>query len=120
MNSQTTLPISEARKKIFKIANDVQKPGVYYILTEKGRSKAVMMSVEEFESWIETLEVAHEFPDLKKDIQETERAFKTGEYKKWAALEDILAHEGFIIADKSAKKYGISSKNKAKRAKRIK
>lgn len=117
MNSKTTLPISEARKKIFQIAEEVQKPGVHYILTESGRPKAVLMSAEEFESWEETLEVMQEFPDLKKDIEETDSAFKSGEYKNWITLEGLLAREGFVLADKSNKKYGVSNARKAKRSK---
>jgi len=77
MNTKTTLPISEARKKIFNIAKEVQKPSRYYTLTEKGIPKAVVMSANEFESLQETLEVIREFPDLDKDIKETERAVKS-------------------------------------------
>ncbi|MDP2638766.1 MAG: type II toxin-antitoxin system Phd/YefM family antitoxin [Candidatus Azambacteria bacterium] len=115
MNTKTTLSISEARKKIFNIAKEVQKPSNYYTLTEKGKPKAVIMSAEEFESWKETLEVMEEFPDLKKDVKEAERAFKSGEYKSWITLEELLSKEGFQVADKSSKKYGVSTKNKAKR-----
>lgn len=120
MNIKTTLSISEARKQIFKIIKMAQRPGNYYTLTEKGRPKAVVMSAEEFESWQETLEVMQEFPDLKKDIEETEHAFKSGEYKNWTTLEKLLAKEGFLVADKTTKKYGVSTKNQAKSRKRIK
>ncbi len=113
MNHKTTLSISEARKKIFEIAEDVQKPGVYYTFTEKGRPKAVLMSAEEFESLIETLEVVQMFPDLKKDIEETEQAFKSGEYKNWPTLEDILKKEPLHVADKAKKQYGVSTTRKA-------
>jgi len=118
MDAKTTLPISEARKEIFKIAKMVQKPSTYYTLTEKGKPKVVVMSTDEFESWQETLEVIREFPDLKKDIKETERAVGKGEHRSWTTLEDLLVKEGFVIADKSVKKYGISTKGKTKRAKR--
>jgi len=120
MNIKTTLPISEARKKIFDIAKEVQKPGNYYTLTEKGRPRAVMMSAEEFDSLQETLEITKEFPDLKKDIKETGSAFKSGEYKSWTTLEELLAKEGFLAADKSSKQYGVPSKHQAKRGKRTK
>jgi len=89
-------------------------------LTEKGRPKVVIMSAEEFESWRETIEVMREFPDLDKDIKEAERAFKSGEYKNWTTLEQLLAKEGFLLADKSSKKYGIPNKYQAKRGKRTK
>lgn len=97
MNTKTTLPISEARKKIFKIAEDVQKPSTYYTLTEKGRPKAVILSAEEFESWQETLEVSRDFPNLEKEIKMAERDYKK---KKYATLEEVLAKEGFVLADK--------------------
>ena len=114
MNTKTTLSISEARKKIFKIAKDVQKPSTYYTLTEKGRPKVVLMSAEEFESWQETLEVLHEFPDLDKDIAEVDRAVKSGEYKKWTTLDELLKEHGYILADKGKNKYDVSIKNRAK------
>lgn len=116
MNTKTTLSISEARKKIFNIAKEVQKPSNYYTLTEKGRPKAVIMSAEEFESWKETLEVARDFPDLVKDLKETDRAVKTGEYKKWTTLEDVMAQYGYVIADKGKNKYGVGNKIRKKSA----
>lgn len=118
MSAKTTISITEARKRIFDIAEEIQKPGVYYTFTEKGRPKAVMMSAEEFESWTETLEVMQDFPDLKKDLEETEKAIKTGAYKKWISLDQLLAREGFVMADKSTKKYAIRPKSKAKRSKK--
>lgn len=106
MNAKTTLPISEGRKKIFQIAEDVQKPDVYYTFTEKGRPKAVMMSFEEFESWKETLEVMKDFPDLDKDVEKVEKDIKSGAWKKYPSLEEVMAEHGFVLADKSKKKYG--------------
>ena len=120
MNTKTTLPISEARKKIFNIAEEVQKPSNYYTLIEKGKAKAVIMSAEEFESWQETLEVLRDFPDIEKDIKEVDKAIKTGEWRNWTSLDELLAKEGFIIADKGGKKYNASTKNKAKGRKRVK
>jgi len=118
MNTKTTLSISEARKKIFKIAKEVQKPSNYYTLTEKGRPKVVLMSAEEFESWQETLEVRKEFPDLEKDVKMVDQAIKTGEYKKWATLDDIMAKYGYVIADRGKNKYEVGSKIRKKSAKR--
>jgi len=44
------ISISDARKKIFQIADDVQKANNYYTLTEKGRAKVVMLSFDDFEA----------------------------------------------------------------------
>ncbi len=58
------------------------------------------MSADEFESWQETLEVMKEFPNLEKDVKKVDRAIKTGEYKKWVSLDDIMAKYGYFLADK--------------------
>jgi prevent-host-death family protein len=97
MDAETTLSISEARKKIFKIADMVQKPSVCYTLTEKGKPKAVVMSADEFESWRETLEAVRIFPNLEKDIKKAEREYKK---KSCSFLEEVLAREGFVLANK--------------------
>ena len=100
MNTKTTLPISEARKKIFEIAEKVQRPSTHYILTEKGRPKVAFMSAEEFESWQETLEVIRDFPNLEKEIKKAEKEYKRGNY---STLESVLSKEGFVLADKARK-----------------
>ena len=100
MNTKTTLPISEARKEIFKIAEKVQKPSNYYTLTEKGRPKAVILSAKDFESWQETLEVIRDFPGLEKDIRDSEKEYKKGGF---STLEEVLAKQGLIVSDKLKK-----------------
>ena len=100
MDTKTTLSISEARKNIFKIAEKVQKPAVYYTLTEKGRPKVIVMSADEFESWQETLEVMHIFPKLKKDIEKAEKEYKKGHC---LTLESVLYKEGFVLSKKPKK-----------------
>ena len=117
MDTNTTISISEARKRIFEIAEAVQRPHAHYTLTENGRPKAVIMSAEEFESWQETLEVMRDFPDLGKDVTEVERDIKSGAYKNYPTLEEIFAKEGYILADKAKQLYGVPSRSQGKRAK---
>lgn len=107
MESKRTLSVTEARKRIFEIIEEVQKPDTYYILTEKGRPKAVILSVEEFESLRETIETLEEIPDLAKDIVEYERDRKTGADQSYITLEEILEKEGFVVADKIKERYGV-------------
>ena len=89
MDSRTTIPISQARKNIFTLVEDVQTPGIIYTVTEKGYPKAVIMSAEELESWNETLEVMRDFPDLAKRVRAVERDIASGAYKKYATLNDL-------------------------------
>ena len=118
MNTKTTIPISEARKNIFKIAEKVQKPGVYFTFTEKGKPKGVIMSAEEFESWTETMEVLQQFPNLDRDIAEADRAIKTGNYKKYSTLDDLKKDWGFEVAEKINKKDAISTISKTQSKKK--
>jgi len=83
--------ITEARKNIFKIANEVQKSGHYYTLTENGRPKVVLMSADGFESWQETLEVMSEMPDLMDDIRRFEEDKRTGKVNDYITLEELTA-----------------------------
>lgn len=120
MNVKTTLPISEARKRIFDIAEDVQKPGNYYTFTEKGRAKAVIMSAEDFESLQETMEVMREFPDIEKDIKKAETEFKKGDY---ITLDDLMQKYGYVLRESPKQKYGkkkyvIQTNNTKKGSKR--
>jgi prevent-host-death family protein len=86
MNYNHILSVTEARKKIFDITEKVQSPGRYFVLTEKGKAQAVIMSAEEFESWAETLQVLGELPRLKSMVQEARRDSLAG---KVVSLSDI-------------------------------
>lgn len=106
MDIKKILPLTEARKNIFKIVADIEKEGSCYGLTERGRIKAVLMSVDEFESWRETLSVMKEFPDLDESIA---AAKKDLENKNYITLDHILAREGYVLADKPKTKYASSN-----------
>ena len=99
-----TISITEARKRIFEIADEVQVPGVHYTLTEKGRPRAVVMSPEEYEGLLETLDILSEDPTILKDLKESERQIKRGEYVTLEELE---------------KEYGISPRPLRKGKKRV-
>lgn len=93
MNHTTVLTITKAREKIFAITDEVQRTGSYFTLTERGRPKAVVISAEEFASWLETLEVMCQFPELEKDLEKAQEDLKKGRY---TPLEELLAQEGFV------------------------
>lgn len=112
---KNVIPITEARKRIFDIIDDVARIGKHFIITEKGRAKAVLMSAEEFDSWQETLEVMKDFPDLAKDIKEAREEYKRGDY---VTLEEILKEEGYIVADRGKSKYEVSRRSPKKNKKK--
>jgi prevent-host-death family protein len=101
MDPAAIIPITEARSNIFDIVKNVQAPNVHYTLTEKGRPKAVIISAEEYASWIETLETMQDFPDIEADIKKAENEFKLG---KCISLEEALSKEGLVLSDITPKK----------------
>jgi prevent-host-death family protein len=72
-----------ARRNFFQLTEEVQKPGNYFTLTQKGEAKAVLVSYDEYESMVETLEVIRENPRALKDIKLAQSEFARGDYKIW-------------------------------------
>jgi len=52
-----TLPITEAREKLRELVEKARRLGARFIITRNGKPDAVLIGHEEFESWMETLEV---------------------------------------------------------------
>ena len=52
-----TVTATEARNDFFAILKTIETPGVSITITHEGHPKGVLMSVEEFEGWMETLDI---------------------------------------------------------------
>lgn len=55
--AEITLPITKARKDFLGIIDNLDKTFTRYTITKKGIPKAILMSYEEYESWLETLDI---------------------------------------------------------------
>lgn len=111
MNIKNIIPISQARKEIFSIAKQVQRPGQHFTLTKNGHPKLVVLSALEFESLVETVEVLRVFPELEDDIDEAEKEYR---YDNIKTLDEILAKDGYIKVAKSKKRHGLQSRSARK------
>lgn len=112
MDSKRTLSITEARKRIFEIVDEVQKPDTYYTLTEKGRPKAVILSYEYFDDLLDDLEIYSD-PDLQKAIEEAEKEIARGEVVSWDELKKELGWEPMTelaVRDKGKEQYQAKQK----------
>lgn len=81
----TTIPATKARKNFFKLIDENSKPGRSTFISVDGVPKVVMMSAEDFEGWMETLEIMSD-PKLMKELEESKKEFKEG---KFSSLEDV-------------------------------
>ena len=53
----TTLPITEARNNFRELVEKARRLRARFIITRNGKPDAVIIGHEEFESWLETLDV---------------------------------------------------------------
>lgn len=72
-----TLPISEVKTHLPELITGVQERNDEIIVTKKGRPAAIVMSIDEYESLKETLEVLGD-QDLMAQIKRSEEYFAKG------------------------------------------
>ncbi len=103
MHTKTTLPITEARKRIFEIVEHINRSSQHYTLTDHGVPSVVMMPFGEFVSWIETLDVLSR-PSLVKEVKSAKKAFLRGDY---VSLDQLLVEE-----QQNTSRHGSGSRKK--------
>ena len=74
----TTLPANEARANFYDLIEEVANKLRSFIITHRGKPKVVVMSIDELESWQETLDVLTENPNILKDLAKSKREIKEG------------------------------------------
>ena len=86
------ISIRDLRPGLATVMERIHKRFDRYIVTKRGKPEMVMMSMDDYESLIETLEIQSD-KELMKDIQKAEKDMKAG---KGVALDKI--HKGLGIA----------------------
>lgn len=84
-----TLPVTEARKKLTDLVDKASSQLDEYVITVKGKPKAVLISSEEFEGWKETNEILSN-PGLVKAIKEGETQISDGQGLPWEEVKKDL------------------------------
>lgn len=115
MNStRNYIAATEARNNFFKLLERVKKNPYPINITVKGIPEAVIISTEEYESWMATIETLSD-PELMKSIKESEEDLKAGRYRSWEEVKKELGLEESLVADKGKKKYVSSGTDKSGR-----
>ncbi len=73
----STLSTTEARARFLSLVKDAGSAYSRYVITYRGRPEAVMMGAEEFEGWLETLEIASS-PSWKQALAKARREDRAG------------------------------------------
>ena len=77
-----TISLKEARNRFSKIVEKVDRLSERYVVTKNGVPKAVVMSAEEFESWVETLEFMSN-PKAVRALEQGLKEAKTGKFRSF-------------------------------------
>ncbi len=81
-----TISLKEARNRFSKIVDRVERLSDRYVVTKNGSPKAVVMSADEFESWIETLELMSN----PKAVKALEQGLKEAKAGKFRSFKDVF------------------------------
>src|SRR3989344_8271113 len=79
MNSPipSTLTVSDARANLYDMMEEVRKYLKRFVITHHGKPQAVLLPVEDLESWEETLDILSN-KKLMADIRQAEKDFRAG------------------------------------------
>ena len=77
-----TLSITEARNKFLDIVREAKNVLERVIITKNGKPEAVLISYEEYEGWLETLEIMKD-PQLVKELKEARKEAESGKLLTW-------------------------------------
>lgn len=75
--AQYTLPVTQARGRFLSMVKEAGAAFSRYVITYRGKPEAVMLGYEEFEGWLETLEIAAS-PSWKKALAQAAREDRAG------------------------------------------
>ena len=87
-----TISIRELRPKLSQVMNNIHKKFDRYVITRRGKPEAIIMSMDDYEGLLETLEIESD-PQLMADIRKAEEEMKKGKGK---TLEQIHKELGIV------------------------
>lgn len=85
-----TVPFSEARARLSELLDEVRGSQEHVVITRNGRPVALLMSLDEYESLEETIEVLSD-EDLMEQLRRSEEDVKAG---RLVDLDDLLKKYG--------------------------
>lgn len=110
MNIKTTLPATKIRKDFFNVLDRVEKTNIPYTITVNGQPKAVIMNAEEYEGWLETMDIISN-PETVRGIEEGKKDLAEGRYSTFEEVFNMSPQNALSIADRGKKKYDSKRKN---------
>lgn len=83
------VPFSDARSHLTELLDEIEEVHEHVVITRNGRPAAVVMSQNEYESLIETLEVLSD-PQLMAALAESDEDVAAGRVQPWEEVKREL------------------------------
>ncbi|MBU4590521.1 MAG: type II toxin-antitoxin system Phd/YefM family antitoxin [Candidatus Omnitrophica bacterium] len=71
------ISVRELRKNLANVIKDTKTHYERYVVSKRGKPEAVLMSMDDYEGWLETLEIMSD-KEAMEDIRQAEKEFKEG------------------------------------------
>ena len=84
-----TVPFTEARASLSELLDYVQAEQEHVVITRNGKQVALLMSMDEWESWEETFEVLQD-EELLEQLKQSEEDVKAGRLVEWDEVKRDL------------------------------
>ena len=81
-----TITLKELRPRLPKVINDVDTKMDRFVITKHGKPAAMMISIEDYESIMETLDILSN-AGMSKRIKQAEAEMETGKVKAFDEIE---------------------------------
>ncbi|OGX05719.1 MAG: hypothetical protein A3G87_04400 [Omnitrophica bacterium RIFCSPLOWO2_12_FULL_50_11] len=88
MDANKILAVTDARKELYALIKDCEAHAATFVLTAKGKAVARLVSEEEYESLMETLEILSDRPQ----VERLARALKHLKRGKLYPHEKVFGH----------------------------
>jgi len=95
--SVTTVPVTEAKQRFTEIVKGVEECFDRYLVTKNGKDAAIVMSAQEYESLLETIDVLASKKEMRALVEATEQS-RGGET---ISLDNYLAQKKRSVTRKA-------------------
>lgn len=73
------ISVRELRKNMANVIKDVKAHYERYVVSKRGKPEAVLMSMDDYEGWLETLEIMSD-KEAMEDIRQAEKDLREGRF----------------------------------------
>jgi prevent-host-death family protein len=84
-----TITLKELRPGLPKVVDGIDKKRERYVVTKHGKPSVVMLSVDDYESLMETLDILID-PHAVKTLKQGEKDLRQGKTKSWQQIKARL------------------------------